>query len=155
MTRFTDAVRFGGGGLLAAVVLAGCGSDPKQTGAGGADEPVPYAQIDHDKWRAALVGTGAVRDNPDLEALYELTLDDCAEDDLAIQLSLSGSQPDVTRINLTYVCPSQAHKVDDALASLQNSMDKYERLCAMDPADRTREEQDYVEAVSENKDDCN
>jgi|GEM_PF-4914299 len=141
------------GTTMVIALVAGCGDAGKEA---KPSEPIAFDDIDLAKWEAALVGTGDVREDPDLKTLYRLTINDCEADEeqFAIKLSLAGSMPDVSRINLAYVCPSEAHKVDVALAQMQSLDQKYDELCAKPPSQRTSEEQDELDAVYDQKDAC-
>lgn len=86
--------------VLLALALTGCGEN-QSAGASEIEGPMPSSEIDRDAWRDALVATGGVRADPDLDALEEITSDDCAEsvDDMALGLSLAGARP--TRLGST------------------------------------------------------
>ncbi|MDN5899601.1 MAG: hypothetical protein L0H74_05980 [Brachybacterium sp.] len=142
--------------VLAAAVLfvltAGCGgsdAEVSESTVTEVSEPIPFDDIDTEAWTADLVATGGVRSNPDLKALYDLTVDNCTDEDFAfsVGLTLVDARPDQRRVNMTYVCPSQAHKVDDALAEIQESTMNVDRACATDPGIRTQDQQQLVDAV--------
>jgi hypothetical protein len=134
--------------LVVVLTSVGCGGG-ESADKPSRKEPIAFADIDQDAWTADLVAAGGVRDNPDLETLYDLTKDDCAKsiDDLALGLTLSGARPDINRINMKYVCPSQADKIDKALTSIQETSDKFDRACETPEQLRTQEQQDMVDAV--------
>lgn len=127
------------------LLLAGCGAG----GGIGSSGPKDFADIDTDAWTAALVGLGEVRSDPDLKELYDLTVEDCAQDaeDLELGLTLSGARPDIMRVNMKYVCPDKAHVVDEALKNIQDRTVRFDEACQTPESMRTEEQQNMVEAV--------
>jgi hypothetical protein len=125
---------------LLAVTLAACGSSD-------GDDNVIVKDVDVAAWKAELVRMPGVGGEPDMAKLEEITRSDCATPvkDLALRFGLEGSDPDVTRLNMTYVCPRLASKVDQALALGREATTRVEDACALTPAERTEDEQALVE----------
>lgn len=133
--------------LVAVPALAGCGGggDPAKP-----KEPIPYASIDKDAWRHDLVSLGGIRAHPDLHKLYTIATGTwCGDgvDELALGFTLSGARPDLTRVILKYVCPSQVGKVDKALKQDQDATSKVDEACGTPTEQRTTEQQQLVDAV--------
>jgi hypothetical protein len=128
--------------LLLATVVA-CGDDKSKSG------PIASEDIDRDAWRDALVATGEVRADPDLDALEKVTRDQCNDDvdELALGLTLVGAQPNVVRINMKYVCPNKAGNVDKALKSIQGATSNVDEACDTPPNLRTEEQSQLAEAM--------
>jgi hypothetical protein len=128
---------------VGAFLIVGCGT--------GSSEPEikPYDAIDTAAWHAALVSAGANR-NADMRSLYDVATRDCnaTVDQLALQFTLTGARPDITRIGMTYACPSRSNKVDQALKSDQQTEDDFARICRTPPEKRTHDEQQMLDAVS-------
>lgn len=135
------------GTVLLLVTLVACGGESDKPGA-DVTEPATES-INYDAWRVDLAAAGEVRSEPDMETLEELTRSDCAAevDDLALQLSLAGARADLMRINMRYVCPAEAGKVDEALEELQSSVSRYEDACATPKNRRTEDQQMMIDAV--------
>lgn len=106
--------------LLTVLLVAGCGAS-KAEEPEPSKGPVASKSIDRDAWRQELVAAGGVRADPNLDVLEKIAREDCKSDvsDLALKLSLAGARPDLTRIDMKYVCPDQVGKVDRALKQLQ------------------------------------
>lgn len=129
--------------LIAAGVLilaAGCG---------GSGDGSSARIVDRAAWKAELIALDDVGPSPDLDKLEALTRDDCDSDvaDLALQFSLEGARPDVSRVNMKYICPDSAHKVDDALKHLQDASADVDLACETDPSLRTEEQTMLAEAI--------
>jgi hypothetical protein len=124
--------------LLALTVSACGGSSDEKPAAGG---------IDRAAWKAELTQLDDVGPDPDLDELERLTRADCKApvDDLALRFTLEGARPDVSRINMKYVCPDQAGKVDDALEQGQDASSAVDDACALPEAQRTEDQQALVE----------
>jgi hypothetical protein len=122
------------------LVLAACGSSGS---AASADA------IDRDAWRAELMRLDDVSSSPDLDTLERVTRDTCEEDvdQVALELSLSGARPDVTRVNMKYVCPGEVDKVDEALEQIQDASSAVDEACATDPLMRTEKQSQLAEAM--------
>lgn len=129
----------------ALVSLAACGTPS------AAPVIVPFAQIDQAKWHSALAAVDpSVIDTPDYQTLYDNTVkNDCNGDvsTIGIALTLSGAMPDVDRVDMEQVCPTLAHKIDDALKSDQAAMKSYNDACAAPPSLRTQAQQQDIEAI--------
>ena len=125
--------------------LTACGTKP------AAAAVIPFAQIDQAKWHEALAAVDpTVQDEPDYQTLYENTVKfDCNGDvsTIGIALTLQGASPDTDRVNMEQVCPTLAHKIDDALKSDQAAMKSYTDACAAPPSLRTQAQQQDIEAI--------
>lgn len=128
-----------------ALVVAACGGESTPQSSDGSTS----GAIDRSAWRAELIAAGGVSEDADLDALEKLTREDCktSVDSLAIRFSLSGARPDITRINMKYICPDQKGKVDDALAKMHEAGDAVDIACSIQPSLRTQEQQALVDAV--------
>ena len=108
----------------------------------------PYEDVDTVGWRKALAGIGAT--NPDLRGLYDIFAEGyCTNtvDQLRLGFTLTGANPPLTRIGMTFVCPSRAYLVDDALTQLQETNETFARACATPAHLRTTEQAELVDAV--------
>lgn len=126
---------------LLAVTVAACG------GSSDGNTGVTKQDVDVAAWKAELVQMDAVGPGLDMVALERITRSDCATpvDDLALRFTLEGAVPDVTRVNMTYVCPDMAYKVDEALAQGREAVTSVDAACALTEAERTADEQALVE----------
>lgn len=142
------------GGLLAGILLVasltGCGNSAPS--AQRSESPIiPLAQIDQAKWHDALAPVlPGLRADPDFAMLYSLTVRSLCNEDvssIATRETLVGATPAADRVSMQMVCPSLAHKVDDALTSIQDATSSFDDACATDPRLRTKAQQDEIDAV--------
>lgn len=127
---------------LVVAALAACGDEP---------DIKSFDQIDAAAWEAELrsaIGPGAAP-NINMRTFYDLTVKDCdaTVDQLALKFTLTGAHPDWTRINMSYVCPSRAHKVGEALAENRETEEEFNRICNTPRELRTPDEEQLVEAA--------
>lgn len=105
-------------------------------------------KIDRADWTAALVKLGS-RSNPNLDELVRLTRENCkaSEDDLALQLTMQGSQPAMLRVDIKYVCPDQLPKFDRAQAQADQAAGEATRLCNTPRGQLSKEDAEKAAAI--------
>lgn len=128
---------------LLTLTLAACGSSDDS-------KNVIVQEVDVKAWKAELVKLDGVGPQPNMGRLEELTRSDCKApvDELALGFTLAGARPDVTRVNMRFVCPDQAHKVDDALKQGQDASAAVDEACALPESQRTEEQSQLAEAMA-------
>lgn len=126
--------------ILLLLAVAACG--------GASDGTTAPEDVDRAAWKADLLELDPTSD-PDMAAIEKLAREDCktSVDDLALRFSLSGSQPDVTRVGMKHVCPGEVGKVDEALLQVQDAGKSVDEACDTDPALRTEEQAQLAEAM--------
>ena len=94
---------------------------------------IPKDQVDTATWKSAVVAIPGIRANPDMDALYDATVKECndTQQDLNLEMTLSGTNSVLDRTDMTYVCPSRAHMVDDALTSMQKDAGDVAQACGI------------------------
>jgi len=111
-----------GSAVVAALALAGCGSQTVTTAGPTSPSPSPssavivaYDQIDVAKWHDDMVAAGA-RQNVNMQAVYTLTTRLCGEDGrrLALDLATRIENTDSERVAFKYVCPTRVKVYDGA-----------------------------------------
>jgi hypothetical protein len=121
------------------VLLSGCSSS--------ADTVVkPLDQVDLAGWRSQFVARTSTSNDPDMDDLYEATVGYCADsvDDLALKFAAPSVDPSLVGLGLSYVCPGEAAKVNEADRDLANSSSAFATACATPKDQRTKKQQELA-----------
>lgn len=95
-----------------------------------------YTLADWDKYREAFVGDDGIckTDADDLPMLVAVFAD-------------RGTPAAELEMNFSYACPARLDDLRQAIAEVQDTSSRTDRVCSMDPALRTEDDQLYAEAL--------
>lgn len=126
---------------LMLTLLCGCAGEPAAV--------KPKTEVDMAAWRAEVVAQPGALADPDMDALYDAAVGFCgmSVERMTVELSYPPANPDYIRQDMSYVCPTRAHIVDDALRQGRRATGSMDQACATPPARRTPQQQQAVDAL--------
>jgi hypothetical protein len=127
--------------ICVAVLTSGCSSDAD-------DVAKTLDQVDIAGWRSEFVARTSTSNDPDMNDLYQTTVGYCADsvDDLALKFAAPSVDPSLVAVGLSYVCPGELAKVNEADRVLANSSSAFAVACATPRDRRTKNQQELAGA---------
>ncbi len=129
------------GGICTLLLLSHSGDDPNAV--------KPKSDVDMAGWRAQVAAMPGALANPDMDTLYDVTVKECndTQDQMTLELTLAGADPNLIRTNMKYVCPGKAHMVDDGLLKIQQNNSEFGQACRTPPSMRTENQAQLIEGM--------